>query len=221
MTPEENHDRSGRRLAVLDALREATTPQSIKAVADGVGVHPNTARYHLEALVDSGQAERVDPTQHGTGRPPLLFRATPGMDPTGPRQYRLLAEVLVQSLATGPNQRTRAIAAGRSWGRASGAEAPEPADGTSVERLVALLDELGFAPEQRADGDEVQVGLHHCPFLELADTNPEVVCPVHLGLMQGAMEEWDADETVVQLDRLVEPDLCLAHLGPAPDHGSS
>jgi predicted ArsR family transcriptional regulator len=54
--------------------------------------------------------------------------------------------------------------------------------------------------------------LRHCPFLEVAADRSSVVCPVHLGLMQGALDAWDAPLTVDRLDPFVEPDLCLAHL---------
>jgi predicted ArsR family transcriptional regulator len=56
------------------------------------------------------------------------------------------------------------------------------------------------------------VGLRHCPFLELAETRKAVICPIHLGLMQGALETWQAPVTVDRLDAFAEPDLCLAHL---------
>ena len=69
----------------------------------------------------------------------------------------------------------------------------------SVNRLVGLLDDLGFAPQRRESDGEVQVGLRHCPFLELADEARAVICPIHLGLMQGAMATWRAPVTVDRL----------------------
>lgn len=56
--------------------------------------------------------------------------------------------------------------------------------------------------------------LRHCPFLELAETQAGVVCPVHLGIMRGALQTWGAPVTVDRLDAFVEPDLCLAHFTP-------
>jgi len=35
----------------------------------------------------------------------------------------------------------------------------------------------------------VAVRLRHCPFLELAEGYDQLVCRVHLGLMQGALAE--------------------------------
>ena len=132
------------------------------------------------------------------------------MDPAGPRHYRMLAEVLIGTLGARSDRRERAVAAGRDWGRrmTQGGDTGEPAP--HVEHLVTLLHHLGFAPERRADG---AIALRHCPFLELASDHADVVCSVHLGLMQGALEGWDADVTATGLDPFVEPDLCLAHLG--------
>ena len=209
---------SGRRADVLRILKERPGPLSINDIADELSVHPNTVRFHLERLVELGQVKRVRSDRRVTGRPPLLFGPVRRMDPTGPRQYQVLAELLVQSLATGPDRTARAVEAGQAWGlrhgvSASAGEAREPAGPRdSVDRLVELLDGIGFAPETRVDGRQRQIGLRHCPFLELAEVRSEVVCPVHLGLMQGAMEAWQSPVTVDRLESFVEPDLCLAHL---------
>jgi predicted ArsR family transcriptional regulator len=47
---------------------------------------------------------------------------------------------------------------------------------------------------------------------ELAESQKAVVCPVHLGLMRGALETWEAPVTVDRLDAFVEPDPCLVQL---------
>src|SRR4029079_17012211 len=85
---------SGRREDVLAMLRTADAPLSIAAVADELSIHPNTARFHLDALLRTGQVESVETGRIKPGRPPLMFRAVPGMDPAGPRDYRMLAGIL-------------------------------------------------------------------------------------------------------------------------------
>jgi predicted ArsR family transcriptional regulator len=210
-----------RRHEVLRVLTAASEPLSIIAIADELGVHPNTVRLHLDVLVAKGRVELVAPEHRAPGRPPLLFRAIPGMDPTGPRHYQLLAEVLAASLATGPNPAVRATRAGRAWGRRLAAQPGTGGVGAAepIERLVELLNELDFAPERRETDGRAQVGLRNCPFLELARTRAGVICPLHLGLMQGAMDAWDAPVTVDRLEAFVEPDLCLAHLAPVGGDG--
>jgi predicted ArsR family transcriptional regulator len=203
----------GRRHDVLRTLRAAHSPMSIATIADALDVHPNTVRFHLGTLVRMGRVEQVASDRKGPGRPALMFRATQRMDPGGLRRYRLLAEIFASGLARDQDADARAMAAGRDWGlrleqpsvtadRASDAEG-------SIDRLVGLLDELGFAPERRAND---QVELRHCPFLEVAENQKAVVCLTHLGLMRGALETWQAPVTVDRLDPFVEPGLCLVHL---------
>jgi predicted ArsR family transcriptional regulator len=203
----------GRRREVLRLLRASPDPMSILAIADELGVHPNTVRFHLDVLVGDGQVEQVAPDRKGPGRPPLMFQAVRQMDRGGTRHYRLLAEILSTALAAERNSGAKALAAGRSWGLRM--ESPTDGDTSaeeSIDRMVDMLDELGFAPERRAANGEQQIGLRHCPFLELAETRTAVVCPIHLGLMQGAMETWGAPLSVERLDAFVEPDLCVAHI---------
>ncbi|MDN5725386.1 MAG: helix-turn-helix domain-containing protein [Propionibacteriales bacterium] len=94
--------------------------------------------------------------------------------------------------------------------RADGAKAigphRPPVGRAPVEHLLELLDDLGFAPERHG----AAVDLRHCPFLELAEVRSQVVCPLHLGLMQGALEGTPVG--VDRLDPFVEPDRCVAHL---------
>ena len=56
---------------------------------------------------------------------------------------------------------------------------------TCVGALMARLDALGFDPELAGDDASVTVGFAHCPFRELAESNPEIVCALHEGLVDG------------------------------------
>ncbi|OBK11720.1 helix-turn-helix transcriptional regulator [Mycobacterium asiaticum] len=204
---------SGRRRDVLRVLKAGPGPMSIAAIAKVLEVHPNTVRFHLNALSDDGQVELIEPDRRRPGRPPLMFRATPQMDRSGPRNFQVLAEILVMSLAGNRNVRGKAQSAGRAWGRelrTSPAQGKKAGAKKSIDHLVGVLDDLGFAPERRESGGEQQIGLRHCPFLELAEVRAKVVCPIHLGLMQGVLENQQV--TVDRLDAFVEPDLCVAHL---------
>jgi len=208
----------GRRHDVLSVLRAAEAPLSIADIAEKLGVHPNTIRFHLGRLVTAGRVERVAVPPSGPGRPALMFRSRPGMDPSGPRNFRLLAGVLAQNLRTRPHPAESAAEAGRVWGRQllDGRVDGVPSDEQAVDRLVGILDDLGFMPERAAHTPATAIGLRHCPFLELVDDQAAIVCPVHLGLMQGAMDAMQAPLTVERLEAFAEPDLCLAHLGRLP-----
>jgi predicted ArsR family transcriptional regulator len=209
-----------RRREVLDTLRSNSSPMSIVEIARAMGLHPNTVRFHLRSLVGDGQVEQVADARGTPGRPALMFRAHMGMDPTGPRNYGLLAGALAGLLAADPDPGARATNAGRTWGRrlvGSDTDADEVAfmtDEQAAGRLVALLDDLGFAPE-RDPARTGPIGLRHCPFLDLVPEHSAVICPLHLGLMQGALDALGAEITVTRLEPFVEADLCLAHTGRA------
>lgn len=209
--------RSGRRRQVLERLREAGRPVGSAELARDLGVHPNTVRFHLDSLLAAGLVQRVDGERGVPGRPALRFAAVPGMDRAGPRRYGQLARALAGALDGVPDGGERALEAGQAWGREAAAAAGEPAEGRGdrpVGALLALLDELDFDPVllDGGPGGDRRVGLRRCPFLEVATTASSVVCPVHLGLMQGAVQVWGGDVSVDRLQPFEEPDLCIAHL---------
>lgn len=202
---------------MLRLVQASDVPLSIAQIADELGVHPNTVRFHLDTLIEEGRVEHTAPDHKGRGRPALMFQAIRQMDRGGTRRFRLLAEILTIGLAADHDASAKALAAGRAWGQRlrplDDTSAPVDAE-ESTEHLVDMLDELGFDPEwlESDTAGEKQLGLRHCPFLELAETSTDVVCPIHLGLMQGALEAWEAPVSIDRLDAFAQPDLCVAHL---------
>jgi predicted ArsR family transcriptional regulator len=190
----------------------------VAEVAKSVGLHPNTARFHLDGLVEAGLATRQAEGREQPGRPRTLYAAAPGSERAGRRSYRLLAEILTSYLAGQVRHPAQAaLDAGTEWGRYM-ARRPAPFRKVTAEQATAelaeVLDEIGFAPQPVQAGRKRQVLLHHCPFREAAEEHREVVCSVHLGLMQGLLDELDAPVQAEQLDPFVEPSLCVTHLAP-------
>ncbi|HXF74441.1 MAG TPA: transcriptional regulator, partial [Actinomycetota bacterium] len=130
-------------------------------------------------------------------------------------RYVELARALVASLRRARRDPARAaLEAGRHWGREAAAATGERprSPGEAIRALVEVLDGLGFAPEPVPGEGSVAVRLHRCPFIEVARTAPEVICPVHLGIMRGALEVWGSSVRATELRPFVEPDLCVASL---------
>ncbi len=204
-----------RRTEVLALLRRADQPLSAAEISEMLGLHVNTARFHLDGLVDDGLVERTTELRATPGRPRILY-ASDG--PTiGPRSYELLAEMLTGFVASLPDAGPGTVALGKSWGRHL-IERSAPSERVdadeSVARLTRMLDAVGFDPEPHASDHEVEVHLQRCPFREVAEKHTEVVCALHLGLMQGALEELDAPVTAASLHPFVTPHLCVARLRP-------
>jgi predicted ArsR family transcriptional regulator len=213
------------RARVLDLLRAAGSPAGVRDIADQAGLHPNTARFHLDALVDAGLAARAPKERTTPGRPSMAYRAVAGGEPVGRRRYRLLAEMLT-SLIAGmlPKPGEAAGEAGREWGRYL-TEPPPPYQrldaGEAVERLTATMAEIGFAPEAVTDGTQYQLRLRQCPFREVAENHQDVVCQLHLGLMQGALAQMRAPVTADRLQPFAEPSLCIAYLATRQNQASA
>ncbi len=91
---------------------------------------------------------------------------------------------------------------------------PDGAAHPATETPPAVALEAGEA-ERRAVLPPLSV--RHCPFLELAAGHQRIVCPVHLGLMRGALEAWGAPVHADALDPFVDPDRCLVHLSTTPE----
>lgn len=200
---------------VLELLREAGAPLGVQEVADRCGLHPSTARFHLDALVEAGLASREPQPRAAPGRPSIAYQAAGG-GAAGERRYRLLAEML-SSLITGmvPEPAAAAAAAGREWGGYLTEQPPpyQPPDAAQATgELAAILAGLGFAPEVVPEGTRSQVLLHDCPFREVARRHQAVVCSLHLGLMQGALARMRAPLTADRLEPFARPGVCVTHL---------
>jgi predicted ArsR family transcriptional regulator len=211
-----------RRQAVLEALRASDSPLGVTDLAERLGIHPNTVRFHLDALVAQGLVDRRLEEPSGRGRPRTAYTPHPGMDRGGQREYQLLAKILLGQLSTSRNASAAAEAAGRNWGGYLVEHVPptyQPGIAEATQRLTAMMTDLGFAPEPDSDAPE-RIRLRHCPFLELAEEYSSTLCPLHLGLMQGALTEIRAPITATSLEPFAEPDACIVHLSPTRAGGT-
>ncbi len=209
------------RVDLLAAVRAAGHPLTVTEAAAQVGLHPNTARVHLEHLVEVGLVARHREDRVQPGRPRTLYgvvvqgegTASPGAG-RGRADYKTLASLLARELAATPDAGRAAIEAGHRWARAQNERTRPPV--TTPEDAVAvvvdLMDELGFRPEHDADAGEIL--LHRCPFEEVARESRSVVCGVHLGLLEGTFSQLDGGVVVEGLDPFWEddPPLCVVRL---------
>lgn len=187
----------------------------VRELAARVGLHVNTVRVHLGALADADLISSETLPPQGRGRPRLVYRAT-AAEPEEGRRYRLLAEILTALVARfGPEATGQLEEIGEAWGHYM-VDSPPPytalPDEEAVGRLVALLAGVGFQPELDKGKRGRRILMRPCPFLELARRHQDVVCPIHLGLIRGALAELGAETTATKLEPFVRPDLCVTHL---------
>jgi len=186
---------------ILEALQSERNGLDTNQLAERLGLHANTIRWHLGVLTDRGLVQAVPERRRGRGRPSIVYRLTGEGIAHDHDEYRLLATMLTGIVADDRDGEARAYDAGVRWGRDLRQAEPETT-------LADLLDRQGFAAEQHGD----QVEMRRCPFYALAESSPQVICTLHHGIIDGALAEAGSEQTVERLDAFVEPGLCIAHL---------
>ena len=208
-------------------------PVSREEAADGCGVAPHTARFHLDRLVEVGLLDvefrrlsgRSGP---GAGRPAKLYlRSDREVSVTLPeRRYdlagQILAEAADRALGQGVPLRTALDEAAAEQGRrlagapaehpdteAVGAAAnPEHGSADEVGRVTRVLEAGGYEPRATDAG----VDLANCPFDALARRHTELVCGLNVALVEGVVDELRCAHLQAVLDP--QPDMCCVRVRP-------
>jgi predicted ArsR family transcriptional regulator len=177
------------RYAIYLELARSPRPLATADVADSLDLHVNTVRPHLERMREVGLLSVRPDTRGAVGRPQKLYSLAADAPSLGlePPVFPLLSRMLLEvAIGAGADQET-VLDAGRHAGR-SLAHRPRGA-GSCAELMVAMLEELGFDPATVRDDERLSVGFGHCPFAELAEAQPQVVCSLHRGMLEGFVDE--------------------------------
>jgi predicted ArsR family transcriptional regulator len=176
------------RYAIYLELARSPRPLSTGEIADTLDLHPNTVRPHLERMRDVGILDQTVESRGAVGRPQHRYSLVPDAPSLGlePPVFPTLARMLVRMGALAGVERTEAVEAGREQGEADAAQFPV---GTPCEQaLMAQLDLLGFDPEIDGGDGAVTVAFTRCPFRDLAVANPDLVCGLHRGMVEGLVQ---------------------------------
>ncbi len=212
------------RYAIYLELARARSPRSTAEIADLLGLHPNTVRPHLEQMRAVGLLAVEADARGSVGRPLHRYALAPDAPSLGlePPAFPLLASMLTRMAAQAGIAPDDAVAAGAEQGRALAAAshgmaaASQDMAGDSRRRgcvgpLTAALAELGFDPATGDGGAAVTIAFTHCPFRELAEAHPEVVCNLHRGLIEGFVEQLGG-ASVDHFATLADRDPCQVEL---------
>jgi predicted ArsR family transcriptional regulator len=203
------------RYAIYLELARSPLALSTAEIADSLELHPNTVRPHLERMREVGLLE-VDADSRGTvGRPQHRWSLAPEAPSLGlePSSFRLLAGLLASVAADVHADQELLAGAGRVQGRVSGAVRAAAGVQSCLEALVDELADLGFDPAVADDGSVTTVGFTHCPFRELAEAYPDVVCQLHRGIVEGVIDGVpNAEVRVAAFATLADRDPCRVEL---------
>ncbi|MGH9164536.1 MAG: hypothetical protein ACRDZW_03345, partial [Acidimicrobiales bacterium] len=85
-------------------------------------------------------------------------------------------------------------------------------DGTTcADEVVAEMMDAGFDPLMERVGPSATIAFAHCPFREMAEAFPELVCHLHRGMVEGMVEVLGGAE-VTRFATLVDRDPCRVEL---------
>jgi predicted ArsR family transcriptional regulator len=203
------------RYAIYLELARSPRPLATSEVAETLGLHSNTVRPHLERMREVGLLDARPDLRGAVGRPQKLYSLSAEAPSLGlePPVFPMLARMLLGMAIEAGLGGDLAADAGRGEGRRLAHR--RRGDAPCVEATMQMLDELGFDPARVDEGGASTVAFTHCPFAELAETDPEVVCSLHRGMLEGFVEEVGGG-AVTGFDSLVSRTPCQVQLAVTP-----
>jgi predicted ArsR family transcriptional regulator len=199
------------RYAIYLELARASAPLATAQIADTLDLHPNTVRPHLERMREVGLLDVIVEPRGAVGRPQHRYSLAADAPALGfePPAFPVLARMLLRLAAGAGLPAAAAVEAGRDQGtvaaRRHGAHVP------CADALIAELATLGFDPESAADAQGASIAFTRCPFRELAEANPELVCGLHRGLVEGFVAA-RGDAEVVDFHDLADRTPCQVEI---------
>ena len=179
------------RYAIYLELARSARPLATADISESLDLHPNTVRPHLERMREAGLLAVEVGGRGDVGRPQHRYSIAANAPSLGfePPTMPVLARMVLAMAARLQASADDAEAVGCTEG-ATRAHPYQQAPST-LEALVSDLDRLGFDPVVTGadDPDAAVVAFSHCPFAELAEAHPELVCGLHRGLVVGFVAE--------------------------------
>jgi len=185
------------RVEILHLIQEQPR-RTIAELQEATDLHPNTIREHLTRLITDGYV--VAEKEHRTtrGRPRVLYSAADGAITSSAVQKRKVREAAYR---------------GDLMRRVLTMDVPDVLETDAVHQLDALVEELedeGFDPivDERA----LTVDLTPCAHAEAQASHREVLCSVHLSLLQGVLTEAGGPLAVDGMRSSCDPSVCIIQL---------
>jgi predicted ArsR family transcriptional regulator len=199
------------RARLYRVVRDAHAPITREDAAASVGISRKLAAFHLDRLVDAGLLEVSFERPAGVGarigRAPKRYRAS-NVDvqvSIPERRYDIVGEILLNALertgagespaeaaARAAYERGRDLGAATQAARKLGRLGPERARSVVVE----LLAQHGFEPAPRDD----RIVQRNCPFHQLAQRSPALVCGINRHFVDGLLDGLDAARLCADLE---------------------
>jgi predicted ArsR family transcriptional regulator len=186
------------RFSLFRYIADAPAPVGVAELTGYIQLNHNAVRQHLAVLKDAGLVTENTEDRDRPGRPRLLYRPHPEVAGSWgtPGAYTWLASLLSGAIRRKQDPRH----AGRRDGHRRAAELSGPGDPADL--LEEEMARRGFRPARTGRGQRITFELGRCPFADVAASEPDTVCQLHLGLAEGLAEGLGG----LEVERLVAKD---------------
>lgn len=177
------------RVLLLEAVQRHSGSR-LKELAEDVGLHINTARDHLNVLIDEGFVCLEQVSTGSRGRPPMVYR--PVDDPETneaareriirAQEHRRLLESVTQGRGAQPSQLDDLSEDARA----------------QFDLIYEHLDDSGMEPVP--DDEEMRIALAPCPHYRLVGEDRKIACGMHANLVRNLLHQVPGP---LELDRLL------------------
>jgi predicted ArsR family transcriptional regulator len=199
------------RYAIYLELARSPLPLTTAEIAEALDLHVNTVRPHLERMRDVGLLRVDTEARGGVGRPQHRYSLATDAPALGlePSPFPTLARMLLRAAATAGLERGDVTDAGRDQGRLDAAQWDD--DVVALDALIVEQATLGFDPAVVEHDGHATMAFAHCPFRDLAEAHPDLVCGLHCGLVEGFVGAFD-DAEVERFHTIVDRNPCQVDL---------
>ncbi len=205
------------RYAIYLEMARSPRPLATAEIAETLDLHPNTVRPHLERMRDLGIVDVTAAATGAVGRPQHRYAIADDAPSLGlePPVFPLVTRILLAGAVAGGLDPDDLADAGRDHGGAAAAAADSSL--ACADALERELEGLGFDPARVDDDSDVTIAFAHCPFRELAEAHPDLVCSMHRGMVEGFVAG-RGDAAVTGFHPLTDRTPCQVelHATPAP-----
>jgi predicted ArsR family transcriptional regulator len=211
----------GLRRSIYLYVRSQRRPVGREEAARAAGISPKLAAFHLDTMVTKGlltaHYERLSgKSGPGAGRPSKVYEPSEReISVSIPyRSYDVVGDILLDALeSTAGHSEAAVTGAAHDRGQALGVGERRERKLRSVGKKAAFkvadefLSERGYEPYRDERGD---LRLHNCPFHELAQRSPELVCGLNRAFIEGFLSGLGDSSLEAVLDP--QPGQCCVRL---------
>lgn len=172
------------RQRVLELVRSAREPLDAQHLADSLGVHVSTIRFHLNVLEEEGHVvRRGGDREPRAGRPRVTYAAAPRLD------YADVVSLFAVHLGgTAAEREQRAVLIGADLAHRVGVARARNLPGVA-DLVSETLAEMGFRVLSTLTSfGRTSVQVCSCPLSDIASSAPEVVRGIQQGLIQEVLD---------------------------------